>query len=447
MGGNARLDNYARGVLQDLYARALFLDDGTSQLCIMSLDLLGVFQREADILREAVAAELAISPENVTIASTHTHSGPDTFQTLCWNDDKLQRDEELLKPFWQSLPAKLQQAARLAKQNAQEAEMIYGIAENQAVANNRRLRMKTGETRMNWELPPADQVDRPLGPVDPKVSLVMFRQPGGAALGGFLHFACHPAILAGANLEMSGDWPGLAMSQLEQELACPAMLYLHGASGNVNHIDYRHPERGRDANEVHRCADSIAGTAKQIIASLPQLGNHDTHLQIENTELLQPLREITPQQIASAKQILASYDGRDLSMPDGIPPELNARRTLKLDEAKETGSYSGRFGTLRDGKLVLPLQLIRIGDVVIGTVPGEIFVEYGFQFRDKIQARPHTNLALLVSLANGVVNYIPTPEAFEQGGYEPGLGPSYMRPNAGNEIVDTLVQMATSHLD
>ena len=441
MGGNARLDNYAKGVLQDLYARALILDDGSTELCILSLDLLGLWQADADPVRQAVAEALDIPVGNVTLCCTHTHSGPDTFQSLCWNDDKLQRDAELLKPFRESLPAKIVEAARAAKANAGVATMQWGTAQNADVANNRRLRMKSGETRMNWELPPVEEVECELGPIDPQVSAIVFRSEKDGVLGGMVHYACHPAILAGANLQMSGDFVGFAMEKLEQDLSAPAMLFLHGAAGNVNHIDYRHPERGRDAGEVHRCADSLVTSVRETLnngaTDKEMQGAPELRLHIENAEMLIPIREISDERISAAKELLASYDGHDLSMPDGVPPELNARRTLKLVEAATRGTYPGRFATMRESKVVLPLQVIEIGDVVLATVPSEIFVEFGLRFKSEAR-RP---LALLIGLANGVTNYIPTPEAFPQGGYEPGLGPSYLPENAGNEIIDALLQL------
>jgi hypothetical protein len=446
MGGNARSDNYARGVLFDLFARALYLDDGATRLCIISLDLLGLWEEEASRIRTAVSEALGIPFANVTVCSTHTHSGPDTFQTLCWNEDKLQRDNELLKPFWESLPGQVVEAAGRARDAARECSVYWGTTQNHDIANNRRLRMKSGETVMNWELPPAELVDRPWGPIDPQVSAVLFRTSSGQVVGGFVHYSCHPAILAGANMQLSGDFVGFAMDQLERDFSSPAMLFLHGAAGNVNHIDYKHPERGRDAAEVHRCADSLAASARQISQHLVERSTTAPMLAIVNDELLIPIREIPEERVAAAKQILANYDGHDLSMPDGVPPELNARRTLKLAEAKRTGKYPGRFGTMRDGRLLLPLQLIRIGDVVIGTVPGEIFVEFGLEFRRRLAEKlPHTQLVLMAGLTNGLVNYIPTPEAFAQGGYEPGLGPNYLPDDAGEQIVDRLVKMATDY--
>jgi hypothetical protein len=302
-----------------------------------------------------------------------------------------------------------------------------------------------------------DEVDGAWGPIDPQVSAVLFRSVEGKVLGGLTHYACHPAILAGANMQLSGDFVGFAMDQLEREFSCPAMLFLHGAAGNVNHIDYNHPERGRDAHEVHRCADSLAGSVREIAGELTaasclgesgsKLPTLQRSLSIVNDDLLIPIRDIPEEKMAAAKELLAKYDGHDLSMPDGVPPELNARRTLKLAEAKRTGKYPGRFGTMRDGKMLLPLQVIRIGDITLGTVPGEIFVEFGLEFRRRLQeiSKEQPFLALMVGLANGLVNYIPTAEAFAQGGYEPGLGPNYLPDDAGKQIMNRLVQMATEY--
>ncbi len=59
------------------------------------------------------------------------------------------------------------------------------------------------------------------------------------------------------------------------------------------------------------------------------------------------------------------------------------------------------------------LQVIRIGDVVLVTHPGEAFCEYGLAFR-----KMTSHAVLPVAYANGNIGYIPTAEAYKEGGYE-----------------------------
>jgi hypothetical protein len=436
MGGNARLNNYATGILEPLYARAMWLSDHEHQWLLLSLDLLALWQKDADAVRRAVTAALETSFDSVTVACTHTHSGPDTMQSLCWNEDKLRRDEELLLPFRRALPEKCALAAKVARDSAQPVLLHFGKSENLEIARNRRLLLTNGRTAMNWELPPPHSVTRALGPVDPQVTVLDLQNDQGASIGGFVHFSCHPAILAGNNLLISGDFAGSAMSRLEHETGAAAYLFLNGAEGNVNHIDYMHAERARDEAEVSRCAESLYVSALEAIRNSEQLVESDAHLKIESRDIQIPIREIGEAEVASAQELLAKYDGRDLSLPDGVPPELNARRLLKLLQAKMNGEYPGNFARSGIEGVNIPMQTIRIGRQIIGAVPAEMFVEFGLEFKQR------TNGGVIVGLANGLVGYIPTETAFAQGGYETGIGPSYLKRNAGNLIIETLIQMA-----
>src|SRR5688572_20976793 len=121
MGGNARVDNYSKGVLQDLFARAAWIEVGSISFCIISLDLLGLWESDAVKVREAAAKSLGIPVDHLMVACTRTHSGRDTFQSFWWNEEKYERDTRLLGPFWWELPKKAAAAAVAARAGAQEA--------------------------------------------------------------------------------------------------------------------------------------------------------------------------------------------------------------------------------------------------------------------------------------------------------------------------------------
>lgn len=60
------------------------------------------------------------------------------------------------------------------------------------------------------------------------------------------------------------------------------------------------------------------------------------------------------------------------------------------------------------------LNVIRIGDTVICTNPAELFSEFALAIREASDAR----ITLISQLTDGYCGYVPTPEAFERGGYE-----------------------------
>jgi hypothetical protein len=85
-----------------------------------------------------------------------------------------------------------------------------------------------------------------------------------------------------------------------------------------------------------------------------------------------------------------------------------------------------------------PLQVVRIGDVGIMTVPAETFVETGLE----LKARAPFGKPFAVSHANGAFGYLPTAEQHRLGGYETWLGTNYLEVDAAAKITATLLRLA-----
>ena len=60
------------------------------------------------------------------------------------------------------------------------------------------------------------------------------------------------------------------------------------------------------------------------------------------------------------------------------------------------------------------VQVVRIGDLAVVGLPGEIFVEFAFDIKRQSQI-PYT---IVSNLSNGNFGYIVTKEALKNGGYE-----------------------------
>jgi len=447
LGGNARSDNYATHVVHDLYVRALYVESSETAVCILSLDLLGLFEQDARRLREHLAAATGLSPQNLMVACTHTHSAPDTLRLFSSTDEKTRMDREQLVPWMEILFTQATDVVQRAMAGAMPSRLHLLNADNKELPHNRRLRLRSGETVMNWTLPNADSVAQVLGPVDPQLTVAAFYDANNILTGSLVHYTLHPAILAGMNLGISGDYCGVAMELLEQQCKCAdkaAILFLNGALGNINHIDYRHPDRGRDIAEVKRCARSLAASVMPLLeegAIAPaSKAESDNVVASAFEEMLFPIRDIADEKLKEASSILERSGDFTMAEADGVPLEMEAQRTLRLNEIKLTGQSSGEFTTLREGKVVLPLQVIRIGSLRLSALPAEMFVEHGLQ----LKSQTGNQFSLIVCPANGYVGYVPTDEAFAQGGYEPGLGPGYLPANAGDRILEKLMLMHSS---
>ena len=84
----------------------------------------------------------------------------------------------------------------------------------------------------------------------------------------------------------------------------------------------------------------------------------------------------------------------------------------------------------------VPVQVIAIGSLAVFAMPGEMFVEFG-----KMCKKLSPN-AMVASLANAAIGYVPTRELFQPGIYEARLCEgSKLRPEAGYEMVEALAKM------
>jgi neutral ceramidase len=166
-------------------------------------------------------------------------------------------------------------------------------------------------------------------------------------------------------------------------------------------------------------AEDVARKVYEAIGKL-QFGDQVT-LTARYREPLIACRRPTPEQLKWAKDTLAKAatpkKGADL-------PAIYAQRTLRLAEHPES--------------IPIPLQVLRIGDVCIGSMPTEVFCEIGLEFRKRCPIQP----AFLVSLAHGYYGYLPAFRHFELGGYETWLGSNRLEPHASEKMLDALHEMA-----
>jgi hypothetical protein len=104
-------------------------------------------------------------------------------------------------------------------------------------------------------------------------------------------------------------------------------------------------------------------------------------------------------------------------------------------------AYAGRVQRLSKAspETKTPVQILRIGDICIGTTPTETFAETGMEFKK----RSPFDKSFMVELAHGYYGYMPTPRHFELGGYETWPGTNNIEPQASVKMMDALLEMAS----
>ena len=132
-------------------------------------------------------------------------------------------------------------------------------------------------------------------------------------------------------------------------------------------------------------------------------------------------RKIDPELIAWAKETEAKT------------PRIQGKADLPL-------AYAGRVQRLAvaSPETKAAVQILRIGDICIGTTPTETFAETGVEFRKR---SPFAK-SFMVELAQGYYGYMPTPRHFELGGYETWPGTNNLEPQASVKMMNALLEMA-----
>jgi len=197
-------DRQATGVHDDLWARAVAVSDGQTRVVIVSLDLIGFFLADVDearaLLRERAGAVSLI------VTSTHSHQGPDTMGL--WGPGRFTSGVD---------PGYLDRVRRT-------------IADTAAAALDRLepARLVLAKTRI-----PELIVDSRLPEViDDTLVVLQALTPDGRTLGTVVSWGSHPEALGGENTLLTSDFPHYLNRRLEEALGGTA-VFLVGSIGGL----------------------------------------------------------------------------------------------------------------------------------------------------------------------------------------------------------------------
>lgn len=407
--GNFRDDYSARGVHDRLYSRALvFQDSAGMKVALLSIDICMVDRDNVALMRRFIASRTDLPSENIIVAATHTHSAPAAMRL----GSLPKADDAAIERFL----TKAATAAVLANQRIKPSRLAFGTTREERVSFNRRLLCRDGKTHMNWEGLDPEFVTAPLGPVDPQLINLTIEQEG-RPVAALVNFALHPAILAGDNWLYSADYPAYlaeSLSRLNGDGFITA--FFNGCCGNVNHVDYKDTTQGRGYQMTQRVGYMLGVAADEAGRRSVPVEGEELALSSEKVRLKR--LKISEDQRKWSEEVLRKAEEHPPSgQVDGLPDEHYALTWLKMQEQQGADDF-------------VEVDVLRIGNLGIVTLPGEIFCEFGLQIKKASPAR-HT---LVIELANDEIGYIPTREAFAQGGYEPTTGSTFYEAGAGEEL-------------
>ncbi len=302
----------AESVHDDLWARALVLDDGRTRMAMVVCDLVGLSNYRVREIRKQIRA---VPADQVLIATTHVHSGPDTLGL--WGPNNFTSG---IDPLYQS---------RLA-------DKIAAVVET-AAREARPVRVSAG----NVEVPDGLVYNSREAIQDKTLTALRFTDEAGQTVATTVHYGGHPEV--NKSNALTSDFVHYVREAVERRYG-GVSLFLNGALGGM----VTPKVKDHSLEEMERVGVGVGAAA---VAALEQARPVETDgLKLERRTVKLPLENLQFQ-VAAGARILDSgpLTGRELQSEVWridlgpiswitIPGEVLPRPALALKE-KVPGKY------------------------------------------------------------------------------------------------------------
>lgn len=380
----------------ELHARCLVLDDGTTQLAFVVCDTTFIATEVVDHAKRRIQETTGLAPNHVVVSATHTHSTPRAI------DLKLGRANDEYNDFFAERVA---DGVRRALHNLAPAKIGWGSGLKPEFLQTRRWLVEPGKVPPNPYGERGDKVVmgmsppgkiKPAGPVDPEVYVVSVQHADGTPLALLASYGVH--YVGGVPLgDVSADYYGVFADEVQRLLGADreqppfVAMMANGTSGDV--VTPRVP-----APDYERMQKVATGLAQEVVRVAHAITYRDSvALAARSSRLTLAVRKLDADRLAWADRIFATIEPGAARL---TRPQIYAREARYLAGYPDTVS--------------LPIETFRIGDLAIAMVPCEVFAATGLA----VKAESPFKATFMIELANGYYGYLPTPEQHTLGGYE-----------------------------
>jgi hypothetical protein len=390
----------AAAIADPLEAIGYVLHGAGEPVVVCVLDWAGLMNRAHLEWREALAAAAGTRPDRVALHCVHQHATPFVCPEAL---TLLAGHPELPAPhapaFVDGCRDRVAAALRAALAHARPiTHVAHASARVDRVASNRRVDRdaagRVGEMRLSACTDPR-LIALPEGSVDPELQTVCLYD-GPEPVVACHYYAVHP-MSSYRDGRVSADFCGLARRRRQREDRGCAHLYFTGCAGNLAAGKYNDGSpAAREALVGRMHAALVAAAARLRPAPLTRIG--------WQAEALAPPVRASPTDAALTARLA------DQTRP--VAERLLAAFELGWRARAATG-------------LPVPLGALRLNDVTVLHLPGEVFLEFQLAARARTPDRP----VAVAAYGDDGWWYVPPAEELDRGGYEPGV--AFGGPEAG----------------
>ena len=447
--GYVRRSIAPRRIADPLLATGVVLEDGATTVVIIAADLVNLAPGYADRVRARVADAVGCPPAHVLLNSSHTHAAPWPGATVKLGGESDEWTERELR-YWELLPDAFASVAVQAQAGAVEARIAGAVGHAPGLAVNRRERTPDGRTILGWN---------PEGFIDDSVPTVRIDALDGTAIATLVGFGCHPVIVGPDVPAIGSDFVGPLRARVEA-LRGGVAVFLQGAAGNVLPLEAFFDAPGPEVTFGERLGLEAAHA----------VADHDPRaMRIERLDFgsVTPISLYRRRVADDQPRQLLGVTSRVVRLPLLAAPSDGEMRT---ELAEREADLAGRIAAGESRVTTNPIRYhiswlsrmldlaadrglptevegeiwaARLGDCAVVGTPGEIFGEIGAAVR----AASPAPVTLFAGYCGGVLGYVPTPEEYPYGGYEPAVShrgyghPAPFSPDVAGIIRDTSLEL------
>lgn len=400
------------GVHDDVYVRALVLDDGKQRVALVVVDATRV--PHATELIKVVARELGAPESNVLISATHTHN------VLLVSYEDSEPNQVQNKEIERIQQAALE-AVREAKAQLRPARIAFARGRSWVSENGASYRPLPGKDMQDLYFPE--------GPSDKSLDLIKLESLKGEPLALLVNYPTHGEVMFRSvtrnnGYEVSGDLPGAVARLLEATpAAAPVVLFTAAAEADQLPLYKSVQTTGKlDVTDEGAAGWAVLDVqARRLVDSVLDTldgmnpGESDVQLLAATGSVTCPGKKSLgppqgsghgasggPETNSGGSNINGGNNNGDGSNSSGGPDNIGGPGGQPANGTEPI--HAGTAAGTPVSPVKIPIALLRINDIVLGGVAGDVASEIGQHFKSASPV-PHTTF---VSMLNGDIGYILT---------------------------------------
>ena len=377
------------GVLDQIYSRAIFIDNGKTSAVLVSLDLGGLPTQVVENIMGRVEKELGVPATNILISATHTHAAPFIGRAPFGNNGPA--------PDTKGFEDKVFSSVQKAKESLKPACISYG--RGVSYLNVQRDQIDPVTHRW-WEGANYD------GLSDKTVAVIEFESVNGEPIAVYYNYAMHAVITGNLDL-VSGDFPGAASRYIERALGGKTVaLFTSGAAGDQNPVYFQqtYDLRAIRIKDYAKRGEDISNAMLPGGQGMDRNNPEVVRLMNEQKEMASSMGQLLGEEVLRAM--------REAKLGDPEARILGKQTSITCPGRERTNQgRAGAAGTYKDGAPVqIRLGLLMINDIAIGAVNAEVYNEIAQRLKKE---SPYVK-TMMVTLTDGFAGtgYIPDDASF-----------------------------------